>query len=120
MYRYAMSVTDRSVPWLISTLITNHHHAVSLLMPRKKNPFPIRKQYSRDLKKRVVYQAFMLEKTTTEISTDLDIPLRVVQRVLKCWREIGEVCKDRTRMGRAPLMKPDEVKVSQEFMLETV
>ncbi|KAF8236349.1 hypothetical protein L208DRAFT_1528436, partial [Tricholoma matsutake] len=69
--------------------------------------------YSRDLKKRVVYQAFTLEKTTTEISINLDIPLRVVQCVLKCWKEIGEVCKDRTRMGCTPLMKPDEVK----FML---
>ena len=87
-------------------------------MPRKKTPYPTRQQYSRDLKKRVVYQAFTLEKTTTEISIDLDIPLRVVQRVLKCWREIGEVCKDRTRMGHSPLMKPDEVKVSGEFMPE--
>lgn len=62
----------------------------------------------------------MLKKTTTEISIDLDIPLCVVQHVLKCWREIGEVCKDRTRMGCALLMKPDKVKVSQEFMLETI
>lgn len=113
MYSCVLSVTDHSAPWLISTLITNRHYAVSLLMPRKKNPSPIRKQYSRDLKKHIVYQAFTLEKTTTEISIDLDIPLRVVQRVLKCWREIGEVCKDRTRMGHAPLMKPDGVK----FML---
>jgi hypothetical protein len=60
----------------------------------------------------VVYQAFTLGKTTTEISIDLDIPVRVVQRVLKCWREIGEVCKDRTRMGRAPLMSQEAIMVS--------
>lgn len=81
-------------------------------MPRKKNLFPTRQHYSRDLKRRVVYQAFTLGKTTTEISIDLDIPVRVVQRVLKCWREIGEVCKDRTRMGRAPLMSQEAIMVS--------
>ncbi|KAF8234206.1 hypothetical protein L208DRAFT_1262765, partial [Tricholoma matsutake] len=52
-------------------------------------------------------------KTTTEILINLDIPLHVVQCMLKCWKEIGEVYKDRTRMGCTPLMKPDEVK----FML---
>ena len=60
---------------------------------------------------RVIYQALTLKKKTTRIAIDLDIPLRVVQRVLRSWREIGEVCKDRTVVGRAPLMKPAEVKV---------
>lgn len=80
-------------------------------MPRKPNPNPTRQHYSRDLKERVVYQAYTLNKRTTAIAIDLDIPLRVVQRVLRSWREVGEVCKDRTVMGRAPLMKPAEVKV---------
>ncbi|KAF8220919.1 hypothetical protein L208DRAFT_1331007, partial [Tricholoma matsutake] len=33
----------------------------------------------------------------------------VVQHVLKCWQEIGEVCKDRTHMGHAPLMSQKAV-----------
>jgi hypothetical protein len=60
----------------------------------------------------VVYQAFTLGKTTTEISIDLDIPVQVVQCVLKCWQEIGEVCEDRTHMGHAPLMSQEVIMVS--------
>lgn len=80
-------------------------------MSRKPNLEPIRKHYSHDLKKRIIYQVLTLEKTTTQISIDLDIPLRVVQRILKMWREVGEVLKDRKGMGKAPLMKNDAVKV---------
>ena len=50
-------------------------------------------------------------KTTTEIAIDLNMPVRVVQCVLTNWREIGDVCKDRARMGRAPLMQQSSVKV---------
>ncbi|KDQ51314.1 hypothetical protein JAAARDRAFT_113397, partial [Jaapia argillacea MUCL 33604] len=49
--------------------------------------------------------------STTEVAISLDMPLRVVQRVLKMWREIGEVCKDRTRLGRSPLMTTDAVRL---------
>ena len=81
-------------------------------MPRKRNLSPIRHQYSRDLKKRVIYQAFTLRKlNTTQIAIDLDMPAHVVQRVMKTWREIGEVCRDRSCFGQAPIMKNDTVKV---------
>ncbi|EDR13075.1 uncharacterized protein LACBIDRAFT_308513 [Laccaria bicolor S238N-H82] len=50
-------------------------------------------------------------KTTTEIAIDLNMPVHVVQRVLMNWREIGDVCKDRAHMGRAPLMKQDSIKL---------
>ncbi|KAJ7771327.1 hypothetical protein DFH07DRAFT_714913, partial [Mycena maculata] len=42
--------------------------------------------------------------SSTEIAIMLDMPLRVVQRVRQVWNEIGEVCRQRTRSGRAPLM----------------
>ena len=81
-------------------------------MARKKKAAPTRQNYSRDLKRRVIYQAHTLQKTSTEIAISLDMPLRVVQRVRQVWSEIGEVCRDRTRMGRAPIMKPVAVDVS--------
>ena len=87
----------------------------SLIMPRKKPLVPKRRHYSRDLKRRVIYQAEVLGRTSTEISINLDIPLRVVQRVKQTWNEIGEVCKDRTGIGRAPLMHPEHCEVSNYF-----
>lgn len=84
-------------------------------MPRKKPLVPKRRYYSRDLKRRVIYQAEVLGYTSTEISINLDIPLRVIQRVKQTWNEIGEVCKDRTAIGRAPLMHPEHCEVSNSF-----
>ena len=46
-------------------------------MPRRKAIVPIRNHYSRDLKHQVIYQFHTLGKTTTEIATDLLMPLRV-------------------------------------------
>lgn len=80
-------------------------------MPRKRASTVVRRHYSKDLKQRVIYQAFTLNKPTTEIAISLDMPLRVVQRVIHTWQEIGEVCRDRRHIGRAPLMSPDNSKV---------
>ncbi|KAJ7681387.1 hypothetical protein B0H17DRAFT_855500, partial [Mycena rosella] len=41
-------------------------------------------------------------KNNTEISHDLDIPLRVVQRVKQTWAELGEVCCDCRHCGALP------------------
>ena len=101
---------------LVTSLLSQPQRALQprrhrpLDMPRKQNLSPSRLQYSRDLKQRVVYQAFTLMKSTTEIAINLDMPIRVVQRVLTNWREIGDVCKDQTRLGRAPLMSQSSVK----------
>ncbi|KAJ7177141.1 hypothetical protein C8R46DRAFT_835951, partial [Mycena filopes] len=62
-------------------------------MPRKKPMNALRNHYSKDLKMRVIYQAFNLYKSSKEIAVDLNMPLRVVQRVMKTWAEIGEVCR---------------------------
>jgi len=88
-----------------------------LHMPRKRNLSPARLQYSRDLKKWVVYQAFTLMKSTTEIAINLDMPVHVVQHVLTNWQEIGDVCKDRTHLGRVPLMSQSSVKACAGFSL---
>jgi hypothetical protein len=81
-------------------------------MPRKKPATPIQNHHSKDLKQRVIYQAFTLRKGSKEIAHDLNMPLRVVQRVIQMWTEIGEVSRDRRHKGRAPLMSPSNCQVS--------
>lgn len=75
-----------------------------------------RRHYSPDLKRRVIYQSYILQLTSTEIAINLDIPLRVVQRVKHTWNEIGEVCKDRRRLGRAPILSPAHCEVSVDAL----
>ncbi|KAJ3719075.1 hypothetical protein DFJ43DRAFT_980572, partial [Lentinula guzmanii] len=43
-------------------------------------------------------------KNTAEIAVDLDMPLRVVQRILHLWKEIGEVSRRRKGRGRAQIL----------------
>src|ERR1700761_8000742 len=80
-------------------------------MPRKKKLVPLRRHYSPDLKKRVIYQAYTLGKSPTQTAIDLDMPLRVVQRVKQTWSEVGEVCRERRYLGRSPLLSPARSKV---------
>lgn len=83
-------------------------------MPRKTPLQPKRKTYSRDLKTRVIYQSETLGKSSTQIAIDLDMSLRVVQRVIQTYGEIGEVCRSRKFQGRAALMSPGAIDVSLE------
>jgi hypothetical protein len=52
-----------------------------------------------------------LHLSSTEIAIMLDMPLRVAQHARQVWNEIGEVARQRTRSGRAPLMLRDSVDV---------
>ena len=79
-------------------------------MPRKAKAVPLHSHYSKDLKRCIIYQAYTLEKTSTEIAIDLDMPLRVVQRIKQTWNEIGEVSRERRYLGRAPMMSPQHCK----------
>jgi hypothetical protein len=81
-------------------------------MPRKPRSKPLRQHYTRDLKRRVIYQAEVLGYSSTKIAIELSMPLTVVQRVRRTWSEIGEVCRDRKYKGRAPLMSTTAVSVS--------
>ncbi|KAJ7260629.1 hypothetical protein C8J57DRAFT_1514561 [Mycena rebaudengoi] len=85
-------------------------------MPRKLNPHLQRTQYSNDLKQQVIYQAFTLEKETTQIVIDLNMFLCVAQHVLMTWEEIGEVCRDRSHIGRTPILSPEQM----TFMLTLI
>ncbi|KAJ7663361.1 hypothetical protein DFH06DRAFT_947820, partial [Mycena polygramma] len=46
---------------------------------------------------------------SAEIAVLLDMPLRVIQRVRQVWNEVGEVCRQRVRSGREPLMSREAV-----------
>ena len=107
--------TNRPVTTITASLCVLHpfdsFHLRSYTMPRKRPSIPLRRHYSADLKQRVIYQAYTLHRRAEDIATDLNMPLRVVQRVKKTWNEIGEVCRDRRHQGRAPLLSPQETQV---------
>ena len=94
--------------WILSQLNSLSH---TTPMPRKKPEVPLRRHYSTDLKQRVIYQAFTLGKKSTEIAIDLDMPVRVVQRVKQTWMQIGRVRRSREFIGRHPLLSPEQTKV---------
>jgi len=80
-------------------------------MARKKPIVAAQNHYSKDLKEHIIHQAFTLGSKTTQIAINLNMPLRVVQRVITTWKEIGEVARDRTYIGRAPMLSPEHIKV---------
>jgi transposase len=80
-------------------------------MARRQRQVPLRNNYSRDLKRRVIHLSQKHHKGSTEIALLLDMPLRVVQRVRQVWNEIGEVSRQRVRSGREPLMSREAVDV---------
>ncbi|KAJ7599736.1 hypothetical protein C8J56DRAFT_846441 [Mycena floridula] len=73
-------------------------------MPRRKRATPLQIHYSYDLKRRVIYQHNILGFSTTKISQNLDMPLRIVQQVIQVYNEIGDVCRDRSHIRRSSLM----------------
>lgn len=102
---------------LTTTCIQLHFASYGTLMPRKPNLRPVQPHYSPDLRRRVIHQAFTLGESTTRIAINLDMPLRVVQRVIATWKEIGDVCRNRKRIGRSPVLKTDAVKVCMHLTM---
>jgi transposase len=102
--------------WVRARVEANHTtcvHFVSSLMP--PSHLDTRRHYSKDLKEQVIYQRLTLGKSTTEIAKDLDMSLRIIQRVLKVYEEIGEVVKDpkmHAKWGKAKLLDTHCVEVS--------
>ena len=69
-------------------------------------------RYSKDVKKPVIYQSSVLDMSTTDIAVNLDMLVRVVQRVLQTWDEIGAVVREPKTLGGACLMTTEQVQVS--------
>jgi transposase len=70
-------------------------------------PPKTRRHYSRDLRERIIHQYRVLDKKPFEIAENLDVSLRVVQRTIQLWKEIGDVVRnpdDYQKRGRTPLM----------------
>jgi hypothetical protein len=86
-------------------------------MARLRPPVPLRWHYSRDLKQRVIYQYFTLQFNTTQISINLNIPLRVVQCVIHTWDHIGDVCRERKGRGRRRILSSANMRVCDAFSL---
>ncbi|KAJ7263824.1 hypothetical protein C8J57DRAFT_1021160, partial [Mycena rebaudengoi] len=55
-------------------------------------------------------------KETTQIAIDLNMSLCVVQHVLMTWKEICEVCCDRSHIGHTPILSPEQM----TFMLTLI
>jgi hypothetical protein len=85
-------------------------------MPCCKSVNAVRCTYSGDLKHQVIYQAATLSLNSTAIAINLNIPLRGVQWICQNWSTIGEVCRDRTYMGRPLSIGRDAVKVCMPYM----
>lgn len=62
---------------------------------------PRRRRYSSDLLERTIYQYHTLHHSTKEISEQLNISQRVVQRTLRLWRVMGRV-----RLPNGPIHRP--------------
>ena len=80
--------------WEVEFRIGTSEFEVSGFMETTTQPAKARHYYSQDLCERVIYQHNVLGKKTTDIARDLDISLRVVQRTLQVWKEIGDVVWD--------------------------
>jgi len=81
-------------------------------------PLQTSHHYLNDLREHVIYQSKVLEKTTLEITQDLDMSHHVVQRMLKLWKEIGKVARfqrDLMTPGQIPLMNLVPCNVSESL-----
>jgi hypothetical protein len=85
--------------------------SVLLSMPHKRPHTPICTSYSRVHKQLVIYQFHTLGRTTTQITIDLKMSLRRVQRVIHMWNKIGEMCQDRKYKEHTPLMSAAAINV---------
>lgn len=76
-------------------------------------PAIVRKQYPEALKDRVVHQCYNLNRKTSSIAIDLNIPLRVCQRILQTYHETGQTVRPRkSRHGCLRCMTGPEIEVS--------
>ncbi|KZV80580.1 hypothetical protein EXIGLDRAFT_705021 [Exidia glandulosa HHB12029] len=75
-----------------------------------------RRRYSKDILGVVIYQYYVLDHGTEEISRNLRIPRRVVQRALKTFKDTGEPCNTKKRTEYYHKLTPEEL----DYLLELV
>jgi FixJ family two-component response regulator len=84
------------------------------VMPRVKTAAPVRQRYSLDLRERVVFQRHTLGRKTKRIARELDIPLRVVQRILEMWADLGKLVEP-SRAHKLPKLQWEHLEVCSEY-----
>ena len=78
------------------------------------------RSYSWDLKLRVLHQSYILGNSSTITAINLDMNVRVVQRVKQTFEAMGEVCEDRKGIGRLPLLTIGAIEVNKIFTMSSV
>src|ERR1700742_3509184 len=71
-----------------------------------------RRRYGSDIKKLIIHQHFELSRSTAHIAISLSMPQRAIHRIVKMWREIGDVIREPQRVGRAKILSDVHVRVS--------
>jgi hypothetical protein len=101
------------IPFLVVSPLPAHscrRSSTSFAMARLRATVPLRRRYSLDLRRRVIYQKHTLNRKTKQIARDLDIPLRVVQRILKMWADLDDLVEPSHR-HKTPQLKPEHLEV---------
>jgi len=60
----------------------------------------------------VIYQTAVLQKTSSEIATDLDLGLHTVQRLRRRWRLLGTIIREPHREGPRKVLDDMAIQVS--------
>ena len=89
------------------------------IMPRHPDCAVSRRTYSNDLWEHVVYQRFPLGSKVSKIANSLNMSQRVVERVLKQWKDTGEVAVDPSVRSkkRSRVMDQEEHEVCQIVLI---
>jgi hypothetical protein len=90
---------------------SSHHRRMPRYLPDHLRQ---RQHYLEDLRKRVIYQRYTLEKKVGDIAIDLNMSKCAVERVLQLWRETGEVVpvEPDQKKKRKRIMTAQEMDVS--------
>jgi hypothetical protein len=67
----------------------------------------------------VLHQSYILGNSSTISAINLDMNVRVVQRVKQTFKATGEVCEDRKGIGRLPLLTIGAIEVNEIFTMSS-
>jgi hypothetical protein len=87
----------------------------STAMPRRQPLTCVWQSYSRDVKLLVLHQSYVLGNSSTVTAINLNMDVRVVQRVKQTFKATGEVCKVQKGIGRPPLLTIAAIEVNVQF-----
>lgn len=77
----------------------------------------LRRRYGRVEKQMMLYQYFQLKWPPARISVALNIPRRVISRVVKMWKELGDVVREPAQVGRSKIMEDNHIQVNTHISI---